>query len=55
MYSREASYTVIISEWFVDIATRVDFDDFQDVVVPPSSVMGIRHLGSVSVTNNGLS
>ena len=35
MYSHEASYNVIISEWFVDITTSVNFDDFQDVVVPP--------------------
>jgi len=26
---------VIISEWLVNISTRVNFDDFQDVVVPP--------------------
>ena len=32
--SRGASYNVIILEWFVDIATRVCFDDFQDVVIP---------------------
>ena len=64
MISREASYNVIISERLVDIATRVSFDDFQDAIVPPcknyknclmSSIMGIGHLASVSVTNNGLS
>ena len=47
----------------MDITTRVGFDDSQDVVVPPckiiktcsrSSIMEIRHLASVSVTNNGL-
>ena len=32
--SRETPCNVIISEWFVDIATRVCFDDFQDVVLP---------------------
>ena len=37
--SREASYNVIISEWFVDITTRVNFDDFQDVVVPSCKVI----------------
>ena len=45
----------------MDITTSVSFDDFQDVVVPlckiiktclRSSIMGIRHLASVSVTNN---
>ena len=39
MYSREASYNVIISEWLVDIATRISFDDFQDVVVPPCKII----------------
>ena len=47
----------------MDITTRVSFDDFQDVVVPlckiiktclRSSIMGIRHLASISVTNYGL-
>ena len=47
----------------MDITIKVSFDDFQDVVVPlckiiktclRSSIMGIRHLVSVSVTNNSL-
>ena len=32
--SREASCNVIILEWLVDIATKVGFDNSQDVVVP---------------------
>ena len=34
MHSCEASYNVIILEWLVDIATKVGFDNSQDVVVP---------------------
>ena len=45
----------------MDITIKVSFDDFQDAVVPlckiiktclKSSIMRIRHLASVSVTNN---
>jgi len=41
MISREASYNVIISEWLEDITTRVSFDDFQDVVVPPCKITNL--------------
>ena len=34
-YSREASYSAIISKWFVDVATSVCLDDFHEIVVPP--------------------
>ena len=34
-----ASYNVTISEWFMDIAIRVYFDDFQDVVIPPFKII----------------
>jgi hypothetical protein len=33
--SRDASNNAIISEWFVDVAIRVYFDDFHEIVVPP--------------------
>ena len=35
----EASYNVIILEWLVDIATKVGFDNSQDVVVPLCKIM----------------
>ena len=37
--SREASYNVVISKLFVDITTRVGFDDSQDVVVPQCKII----------------
>ena len=32
---RAASYSAIISEWFVDVATKVCLQDVQDISVPP--------------------
>ena len=34
-HSRAASYSAIISEWLVDVATRVCFTDHQEMAVPP--------------------
>jgi hypothetical protein len=34
-HSCDASNNAIISEWFVDVAIRVCFDDFHEIVVPP--------------------
>jgi hypothetical protein len=33
-HSREASYDAIISEWFVEVETKVCFDDFHEIAVP---------------------
>jgi len=34
-----ASYNVIISEWLVEVATKVCMDDFQEMAVPPCKYM----------------
>jgi hypothetical protein len=34
-YSRDASCKAIISEWLVEVDTKVFFENFQDIVVPP--------------------
>jgi hypothetical protein len=34
-HSCDASYKAIISEWLVDVDTRVCFEDFQDIAIPP--------------------
>jgi hypothetical protein len=34
-HSREASYNAIIFEWFVEVETKVCFDDFHEIAVPP--------------------
>jgi hypothetical protein len=35
MHSRDASYSTIILELFVEVATKVCLDDFHDIAIPP--------------------
>ena len=34
-HSRAASYSAIISEWFVDVVTKVCLQDLYEMAVPP--------------------
>lgn len=40
-HSSETSYSAIISEWLVEVVTKVCLDDRQEIVAPPQSNINI--------------